>query len=1041
MGENDDLINSFIEEAREHLPIIEASLLSLENKPEDPETLNELFRSVHTIKGGAGFFGLNKITELTHGMESLLSLARANKLILTDAHIDVLLLSEDRLVQMIDDPSNSNNLDITQECRQLNDLIEQPNSNNTVVYSSQGEKEKFQEPTLETFEPLIKEEEPEMSAFEDDEDADSDLKASFLIEARECLPIIERCLLGLESNSGNIQQLNELFRNVHTVKGGACFLGLTKIAELTHIMEDVLGLAKRGELLLEGACIDTLLEAYDCLVDLLEQPNSDKNIESLCQRINALKSEKVVDKPAAVSENKSTPPVVEIAQEEKITATPVSEKPLITPQKPEPLSKPKITESEQSSKPTAHASIETEETIRVHVKRLNKLIDLAGELVLVRNQFFRMCEPLIPQSPNLKVILHNFNRITSEMQEEIMSTRMQPVGIIFNKFPRLIRQLEKDLHKKLELVTEGAEVELDRTIIESLSDPVTHIIRNMADHGIETPEERIKKGKPPTGTLLQKAFHESGQVVIQFSDDGAGIDPEFIAQKALEKGIINASDMEKMSPKDKLNLVFTAGFSTAKQVTSVSGRGIGMDVVKTNIEQIGGTIDINSEWGKWTSITMTLPLTMAIIAALIVQVKNCRFAFPQGNLDEMVLLEAEDYADKVANVRGQRVLCLRGNFLPLISLAYSFNMPTEEDFSADNIDKPLHILIIKSDNNRVAVIVDEILGGEEIVVKPMPEYFKQIKNFSGTSILGDGAIAMIIDVQGYILKNQLAYSALEQENQSFSPKSFEQEPQSLLIFDNNTEEHFALALSWIQRIDTLDVKRIQIIAGIEYIEYRGEQVRLLRLEHCLPVQKPNNYAAVANIIIPKHAQVPVALLINKVIDTKNAVIKLENSAIQTQGILGSMLLDGKITLMLDLHSILELGEPESVEKIEINPDKAKNKHILLVEDTPFFMKVIKECVTEAGYRVTTAINGHEGLETLKLQNFDLVLSDIEMPIMDGREMVKNIRANSDWDNMPVIALTTLNDKHTIAEGKKAGFNEWLVKLDKELVLKTLAAYL
>jgi two-component system chemotaxis sensor kinase CheA len=273
---------------------------------------------------------------------------------------------------------------------------------------------------------------------------------------------------------------------------------------------------------------------------------------------------------------------------------------------------------------------------------------------------------------------------------------------------------------------------------------------------------------------------------------------------------------------------------------------------------------------------------------------------------------------------------------------------TEESTNVD-IDKPLYILIIKAESNRVAVIVDQILGSEEIVVKPMPEYFRQMKNFSGTSILGDGAIAMIIDVQGYIQKNQLGYTELQKDNTVLVQHKVEQEPQSLLIFDNNTEEHFALALSWIRRIDSLDVKRIQMIAGSEYIEYRGEQMRLLRLENCLLVQKPNNYAAIANIIIPKRSKIPVALLINRVVDTKSTVIKLENTSMKNSGILGSMLLDEKITLMLDLHSILEAGEPDSVEKLEINTEKAKNKHILLVEDTPFFMKVIKECIEAGGY--------------------------------------------------------------------------------------------
>lgn len=1039
MEDSDDLIHAFIEEAQEHLPIIEASLLSLERNSTDTDCLNQLFRSVHTIKGGAGFFGLTAISTLTHSMESLLSLARSHKLSLTRLHIDALLASQDVLVRMIHDPQNSNSINIETECRQLDLLID--NSASPLNIFTEIEPTSHlnhwennadsAELTLAARENTAR----HLSAFEPpsvlllpDDNVQPELLTHFFRETREFVPSIETCLLALEINPGNMQQLNELFRHVHTLKGQANLFGLEKIVELTQLMEDILALAKNAQLILEGKYIDTLLEAYDGLMQLLEPPQTcaKTDIGSVCRRLLQLKAVKQAE-----------PEVLAVPSTAAKTPQQSSIQPVLPPV--EISSKPGGGAEEMSK--TAPSN-EGEESIRVHVKRLNKLIDLAGELVLIRNQVFRLCEPLIQQTPGLKAVLHNFNRITSEMQEEIMSTRMQPVGVIFNKFPRLIRQLEKDLGKQLELVTEGADVELDKTIIESLSDPVTHIIRNMADHGIETPQERIKKGKPASGTILQKAFHESGQVVIQFSDDGKGIDPDFIGRHALEKGIISTEMLEKMSAKEKINLIFTPGFSTAQSLSAVSGRGIGMDVVKTNIEQIGGSIDINSQLGKWTSITMTLPLTMAIISALIVSAQNCRFAFPQSNLEEMVLLEAEDYAKKVGIVHGQQMLSLRGDFLPLISLAKSLKM-TGTDVIAQpiNSDKPWYILIIKAENNRVAVIVDRILGSEEIVVKPMPEYFKQIKNFSGTSILGDGAIAMIIDVQGYIQKNQLTYTELQKDYSTIVQRKVEQEPQSLLIFDNNTEEHFALALAWIRRIDSLDVRRIQIIAGHEYIEYRGEQMRLLRLEQCLPVEKPNNYQPVANIIIPKRTKVPVALLINRVIDTKNTVIKLENTSIKTPGILGSMLLDDKITLMLDLHCILETGEPDSVEKIEINPEKAKSKRILLVEDTPFFMRVIKECIVSAGYQVTTATNGREGLEALQSQEFDLVLSDIEMPLMDGREMVKNIRANSHWDKLPVIALTTLNDEQTIADGKKAGFNEWLVKLDKELVLKTVAAYL
>lgn len=1026
------------------MPAIEASLLALEHKPSDQALLNELFRSIHTIKGGAGFFGLGNIGALAHSMENMLSLARTDKLRLDNRHIDLLLECKDKLAQMIDVPENSNDIAVDGQCQQLDALLaEKPNMPPSEAPSSvpdDGESPNGHgRPQAQAIGTAPQPTEPDHAGPENDQD---DLEASFIEEAKDCVGRIETCLLTLEANPCDMATLNELFRHIHTIKGGANFLGLHKISHLTHIIEDILGLAKNASLILESHYIDTLLAAYDCLIHLIDHYYDDEgiDIEPLCQQLLALMQ---TDPPeqgrviTPVHEEKKTPR--EAPSPAREAASPVNAP---TGKEPEPIAAIPEKNGHDLDGHLFAPHSETEESIRVHVKRLNKLIDLAGELVLVRNQIFRVCEPLISQTNGLKVVLHNFSRITSEMQEEIMSTRMQPIGIIFNRFPRLIRQLEKDLHKQIELVTEGADVELDKTIIESLTDPVTHIIRNMADHGIETAQERVKLGKPPSGTLVQKAFHESGQVIIQFSDDGAGIDPDFVASKALQQGIISQDMLERMSVKEKINLVFTAGFSTAKTVSAVSGRGIGMDVVKTNVEACGGTIDINSELGKWTSITMTLPLTMAIISALIVSVQQSRFAFPQSNLEEMVLLEAADYAHKVGEVQGQRMLCLRGNFIPLISLASSLHIVgPESQGGVPDEDKALYILIIKAERNRVAVIVDKILGSEEIVVKPMPDYFKGLKNFSGTSILGDGTVAMIIDVHGYIQNNQLAYTELQQEQNHAAQHAMEQEPQSLLIFDNNTEEHFALALSWIRRIDTLDIKRIQYIAGNEYIEYRGEQMRLLRLENCLPVQKPNTYQTVATIIIPNRTKIPIALLINKVIDTKNTVIKLENTAIKETGILGSMLLDGKITLMLDMHSILQTGEPESVDKVEINAERAKNKRILLVEDTPFFMKVIKECIVHAGYQVTAATNGREGLELLAKQEFDLVLSDIEMPFMDGREMVKNIRANPRWQGLPVIALTTLNDEQTIAEGKKAGFNEWLVKLDKEMVLKTLANYL
>lgn len=984
----------FLEEAHEHLPTIESSLLQLEKNPQDREQLALLFRSVHTIKGGAGFVGFQKVGTLAHSMENLLGQVRASEIILKRDHIDALLLGYDRLAQMLDDPNYSEEeIDITEESQRLENLTISPSS---------------------TIQAVAEPESTSVSTTPSENQLDNQSVPEYLYEVHlffnKELPKIGKSLPQyieeLETHGTIIDSYLALENRIsqpESVKGDLSFVFLFA----THLTLD---------------SVTAVLDVPQSQITL----STMNKFEEKPERQTLSHTQNPNDGILSIREEVSgaTP---SFAKEGELDKIPFSE------------------EQSQSPNPV----IETEENIRVQVKRLNKLVDLAGELVLARNQIFSVSESLVSQVAGLKGILQNFNRITTEMQEEIMNTRMQPVGIIFSKFPRLIRQLAADLGKNIETVTEGDDVELDKTIIESLSDPMTHIIRNIADHGIESPEERQQKGKLPTGVLQQKAFHKSGQVIIQVSDDGKGIDPESIARKAVEKGIVTQEAAFKMTHKEKINFIFTPGFSTVENISSVSGRGVGMDVVKSNIERIGGTIDITSIVDKGTTLTMTLPLTMAIISCLIVQTRNCWFAFPQVHVEEMVMLKAADYATKIGQVQKQSVLRLRGELLPLISLEKGLNFskessPTEEMEEKKPTESSMHILIVKSETHRVAIIVDNILGNEEIVVKPIPEYLKHIRSFSGTTILGDGAIAMIIDIPGFMQKNQLSVieQKIKQEKLVQKKTQTNYETEYLLIFDNGTEELFALTIPLIRRVDTLDTQKIQHIGEKEYVEYRGEQMRLLRLETYLPIQKPEKLEKTAHIIIPKNIKIPVGVLINQVIDTKNVVINLEKGKIEGNGILGTILLDGKITLLLDIYAILEIGEPESIMiRVPMNTQQTQNHHLLLVEDTPFFLKVVKDYLIWGGYQVTTAVNGKEALEKMAAQSFDLVLTDIEMPIMDGKALLGQIRAHQKWQKLPVIALTALSDEKMIAKGKQAGFSEWLVKLDKEQLLQTLQKYL
>ena len=1070
---DDEMLIGFLDEAREHLSTIEPDLLVLESDPTNTETINRLFRSVHSIKGGAGFFGLDRLSQMAHVMENLMSKVRNDQITLEQPHIDGLLAGLDQLNKMVADSQNSNDFDITVE----KETLEQLASGQPAAPAAAPESAAAPAPVAPAAAPApVAAPTPVVAA-----------APAPMIEQVSEFEIPQKELDWVTKHQMNLYAVSVYLNRDIMSKGKTPYEFISDLEELGRFIDSYLE-TENVNALDQGA--DEDLRFTFVFASIMDPVIAAEGLTVSQEHIQHLKLEDIVDRKLRVVHHVEAPqseqpvapaevvpaPAEVVAAPVEAVAPPVEETP--APEVPEessaivpaPVTKPAPTKTPDAKK------LKSDESIRVGVGKLNKLVDLAGELVLVRNQLLQAGEKQGKREAGFASILASLNIVTTELQEEILNTRMQAVQTVFGKFPRLIRELGRSLGKDINLITEGGEVELDKTVLEALSDPLTHMIRNTADHGIEGPEERKKAGKPPQGKLLLKAYHESGQVIIEISDDGRGIDPDKIAAGAFKKGLISEEDMGVMSHQEKINLIFLPGFSTAQQVSSVSGRGVGMDVVRSNIEQISGTVGLTSKLGQGTTLKLTLPLTMAIVSCLIVASENQRFAIPQVNLEELVMLKAEDFQTMLGHVQGRQVLKLRGDLLPLLSLAEGLGIQETagkayrnflsllggensgqrsgskdeaagvfhlQDWKESSVNtEAVRVLIISVGITKVGVVVDSIVGSEEIVVKPMPEYLKQLNSFSGATILGDGTVAMILDTLGFVQHNQLNMTEQRVQTRGLDEhQSHVEESQSLLIFDNGTGEQFAITIPLIQRVDEIQRDQLQKVSDKEYLEYRGEQMRILRLEDYLEVRKPEEKGDKISIIVPKGTRTPVGLMINRVIDTKTMLIDVAEGAIHGPGILGSTLIDGKITVLLDLYAILEAGEPQSLHAVNFVAETVKSSRILVIEDTPLFQTIVREYLSSVGFEVDVEENGQLGLDAIEANRYDLVLCDIEMPVMDGFDVIRSLRANDKYKDLPVIALTSLDDEKLVAEGLKAGFNEWMIKLDKERMLATVNQYL
>jgi two-component system chemotaxis sensor kinase CheA len=977
----DKLNDEFVSEIRELLDSVEPDFLAMEKSGDNvsPELINRAFRAIHSIKGSAGFGGFDALRALSHALENVLVKIRDGEMRLDADKTDAMLAAMDKLRIMADNIYASNNVAHTEELARLEALVtgnrlqgagdklqatddrEQPATCNLQLETCNLQ------PATATHDKIRLM--PEFGAElgnpvfnvgkEEVKSAIADAMYIFALAA------------DAEACSGEKKFTPEAFSKELNEYGRCLYADVHEKSDLTRFYHFIFATILEPEFITQLLGIPKeqiyRFERTDLLAALEQPPEMSGGVRGAGSGVrgnpphlepqtpdpvfkisrSARNDNREANDNREVGDNRDVNDNREANDNREVPVPPVAS--YLLPRTPDPH-------------------------IRVSVELIDKLMNLVGEMVLGRNQLHRSIAEFVDEHPHVNPLVQNLNVVISEIQENVMQMRMQPVAYILNKFPRIVRDLSRQISKKAELVIEGGAVELDKSILEGLSNPLTHIVRNCLDHGIELPEERERSGKPAHGQIRLKAFHEGGQVHITVTDDGRGIDAEKVAEKAISKGMLTYHQMRRMSENEKLNLIFLPGISTAETVTDISGRGVGMDVVKTNISRLGGHIECSSTGGQGTTVHIIIPLTLAIIPSLIVGVGKCRFAIPQINVAELVCIKAGDPYNRIEKVAESDVLRLRGRLLPIVSLGEILAIqPTfihpdtgEElpdrrrrlsdrrktaplskkrkemfpDGAAWHIDvdeilerrlekisdrrrsprSDIYIVVLRAGTNVFGLHVNYLFDNEEIVVKPLSAHIKDALCFSGATIMGDGRVAMILDAAGIAAYAGLRFGELEAEERRRKAAFENRESAALLrqkkhrepvlIFNNAAEEYFALALAGISRLELTQPDKIERVGEQEFLFYQGSVLPLIRLEKLLPVSPLPENLKELYVIIPKTSRNAAGILSSRILDTVNADVSVKRDATTTKGFLGTAFIDKNLVSFLNTEELLDLFEEE-----------------------------------------------------------------------------------------------------------------------------------
>jgi two-component system chemotaxis sensor kinase CheA len=994
------LIYEFVSEAKEHLANVGDDLLALERYKGDSSRyrIDRLFRAVHSIKGGAGFFGCRVIEELAHAMENVLDYSREQSAAPNNQVIDALLAGNDRIAALLDDVERSNEADIAALLSRLRELL--PDHKNASAAQSASpplQDARTSDVLLPT--PVLADR-PDSEAY----------VYGLTIDLRAC----ER-----EQGLGP----GEVLRRLQEA-------GTILNARLDVPEEDLDSGLSKGDVSYQAMIssalpMDEFTVAFGlpvARIEVVEEPPSARPSspdQGRGQEISTQRGETPIQRGASAQRG---------------------------PQ-------------EESARPADRGG-----TIRIPVPLVDRLMTLAGELVLVRNQATRTVDS---RDAHLRPLVQRLDAVTGELQDAVMRTRMQPVGNLFGKFPRMVRDLAKQMGKQIELEIRGTEVELDKTILEALSDPLTHLIRNSCDHGIEPPQTREGQGKSAQGRIMLSARHLGDQIHIEVRDDGKGIDPQAIKRKALEQGLRSSAELSRFSDRELLGLILLPGFSTATAVTDLSGRGVGMDVVKTNLDRLGGVLEIDSEAGRGAVFSLRLPLTLAIIPCLIVTAGGERYAIPQKDLEELVFLQPGQSRTRIEYAFDQEVVRLRDRLVPLVRLSEVLQRrepftpetradilrthrnqgsdqgtpdrlvlgPTEKngkERDETGVSAPTYFAVVRAGSQRFGIVVDSIMTTEEIVVKPMHSAMRSLGCFAGATIMGDGRVALILSIEGVARHAGVRFDGGADVLASARGADQGPEAQTVLLFQYGPRERFAVPLAMVRRIEMVHMSQVERIGDQEFVTVDDVSTRILRLDRFLSVSSFEDRDPMF-LLLPRNVGHPFGVFLSAILDTETLPVHLSPDSFQADGVLGTAIIRGQMTLFPDVYRLGEMLDPEGRLKPSLSAPGRKRR-VLLVEDTQFFREVVKGYLEADGLEVTTAKNGLEGLEKLDAVRFDLIVSDIEMPEMDGWAFARAARQRPDARELPLLALTTLSSDNDRAKAAECGFNRYELKLDRERFL-------
>ncbi len=835
-----------------------------------------------------------------------------------------------------------------------------------------------------------------------------------------------------EQDPNNARILDNVFRLVHTIKGTCGFIGLPRLEALAHAAETLMGRFRDG-LPATGDAVTLILATIDRIKSILdalerEQREPEGDDADLIAGLDRMVDEISAAAPTAPAQQVAGTLFDQVLQrplrpgedslddlERAFRETEVDPA-IVRPAKP--------LASMEPAAPEEEIGKSANQSIRVTVETLEQLMTMVSELVLTRNQLLEIVRR--HEDSEFKTPLQRLSNVTAELQEGVMKTRMQPIGNAWQKLPRIVRDLSNELGKQIDLEMQGAETELDRQVLDLIKDPLTHMVRNSADHGLETPAERRGLGKPERGRIRVSAYHEGGHILIQIADDGRGLNTGRIKAKAIAQGLAGEAEIDKLTEAQIQKFIFVPGFSTAQHITSVSGRGVGMDVVRNNIDQIGGTIDVKSVAGAGVNFTIKIPLTLAIVAALIVEAGGERFAIPQLAVVELVRVRPGS-EHRIERIKDTAVLRLRDKLLPLARLSHLLG--------AEHADVENGFIVVTQVGSQTfGIVVDGVFHTEEIVVKPLSSRLRHIALFSGNTILGDGSVIMIIDPNGVAqaFGSTVASQMVAGHDDAGRRAASEDVTTSLLVFRAGSAQPKAVPLALVTRLEEIDARKIEVSNGRHMVQYRGQLMPLIAPSDAVRVRQEGAQP----LLVFSDGSRSMALVVDEIVDIVEDRLDIQVGS-ATPGVLGSAIIKGQATEIVDVGHFLPLAFEDWFRRKE-KAIEARRRAVLLIDDSPFFRNMLAPVLQAAGYEVVSAASAHEALDLLREGAvFDVAVTDIEMPEMDGFAFAEAVRAEAATADMPVIALSSVVSAEAVERGRRAGFHDFVAKFDRQGLIAAL----